>query len=119
GNLKRLKAFEPAGTMMLDPATKRNLELTASMAEGGTDGTLISILDETCTAMGGRLLRRRVHAPLRSVGEIRKRLDATEALFRSHAIRNEIRAELDHVGDLERLISRIALGRCSARDLVQ
>jgi len=119
GNLRKLRPFEPAGTMMLDPATKRNLELTASMSEGGTDGTLISILDETCTAMGGRLLRRRLHSPQRNIHEIKRRLEAVEALLQQHTIRGEIRSELDHMGDLERLISRIALGRCSARDVVQ
>lgn len=119
GNLRKLRPFEPAGTMMLDPATKRNLELTSSMAEGGTDGTLISILDETCTAMGGRLLRRRLHAPQRNIHEIRRRLNAVEALLTQHTIRGELRAELEHMGDLERLISRIALGRCNARDIVQ
>jgi DNA mismatch repair protein MutS len=119
GNLRKLRPFEPAGTMMLDPATKRNLELTASMSEGGTDGTLISILDETCTAMGGRLLRRRIHAPQRNIHEIKRRLESVESLLKQHTIRGEIRSELDHMGDLERLISRIALGRCSARDVVQ
>lgn len=119
GNLRKLRPFEPSGTMMLDPATKRNLELTASMSEGGTDGTLISILDETCTAMGGRLLRRRIHTPQRNIHEIKRRLEAVEALLQQHTIRGEIRSELDHIGDMERLISRIALGRCSARDVVQ
>jgi len=118
-NLKRIKAFEPSDIMMLDPATKRNLELTASMAEGGTDGTLISILDETCTAMGGRLLRRRIHTPQRSIHEIRRRLDAVEIFSQQKSVRAEIRTELDHMGDLERLMSRIALSRCNARDLVQ
>jgi DNA mismatch repair protein MutS len=118
-NIKRLRPFEPSDTMMLDPATKRNLELTASMLEGGTDGTLISILDETCTAMGGRLLRRRVHAPRRDLSEIKRRLNAVEVLVKQSGLRNDVRDELHHMGDLERLISRISLGRCNARDMVQ
>jgi len=118
-NMKRLRPFEPSDTMMLDPATKRNLELTSSMTEGGTDGTLISILDETCTAMGGRLLRRRVHSPRRDLSEIKRRLNAVEVLVKQSSLRNDLREELQHMGDLERLISRIALGRCNARDMVQ
>jgi DNA mismatch repair protein MutS len=118
-NIKRLRPFEPSDTMMLDPATKRNLELTTSMLEGGTDGTLISILDETCTAMGGRLLRRRVHAPRRDLSEIKRRLNAVEVLVKQSGLRNDVRDELHHMGDLERLISRISLGRCNARDMVQ
>lgn len=118
-HLRRLYAYESNEYMSLDPATKRNLELTASLQEGGTEGTLISIMDKTSTAMGGRLLRRWIMRPLKRLKPIQQRLDAVEELFKSHEIRNTLREELDQVGDLERLISRICVGRTNARDIVQ
>ncbi|MFW6157530.1 MAG: DNA mismatch repair protein MutS, partial [Balneolaceae bacterium] len=103
----------------LDRSTKRNLELTASMQEGGSEGTLISILDETCTALGGRLLRKWVMRPLKRKNAITRRLNAVEALYVNHEVRENVREELEQVGDLERLISRICVGRTNARDLMQ
>jgi DNA mismatch repair protein MutS len=118
-HLRRLYAYESTEFMSLDPATKRNLELTASIQEGNSDGTLISILDETCTAMGGRLLRRWIMRPLKRLKPIQQRLDAVEKLYTSHEIRAALREELEQVGDMERLISRICVGRTNARDVVQ
>ena len=118
-HLRRLYAYESNDFMSLDPATKRNLELTASLQEGGTEGTLISIMDETNTAMGGRLLRRWIMRPLKRMQPIQHRLDAVEELFENHQIRSGLRGELDEVGDLERLISRICVGRTNARDIKQ
>ncbi len=118
-HLRRLYAYESNEFMSLDPATKRNLELTASLQEGSVDGTLISIMDKTCTAMGGRLLRRWIMRPLKRLKPIQQRLDAVEVLFSNHEARNQLREELEHVGDLERLISRICVGRTNARDIVQ
>ncbi|MEQ9309611.1 MAG: DNA mismatch repair protein MutS [Balneolaceae bacterium] len=118
-HLRRLYAYESNEFMSLDPATKRNLELTASLQEGGVDGTLISIMDKTSTAMGGRLLRRWIMRPLKKLKPIQQRLDAVEELYKSHDVRNTLREELEQVGDLERLISRICMGRTNARDVVQ
>ncbi len=118
-HLRRLYAYESNEFMSLDPSTKRNLELTASLQEGGVEGTLISILDNTCTAMGGRLLRKWMMRPLKLLKPIHQRLDAVEELYKVHTIRNTLREELEQVGDLERLISRICVGRSNARDLVQ
>jgi len=118
-HLRRLYAYESNEFMSLDPATKRNLELTASLQAGGVEGTLISIMDKTSTAMGGRLLRRWIMRPLKRLKPIQERLDAVEKLYKSHHIRNTIREELEQVGDLERLISRICMGRTNARDIIQ
>lgn len=117
--IRRLQAFDNAGYMMLDQATKRNLELTASLQQGGTEGTLISILDDTCTAMGGRLLRNQIMRPLKNLRHIIARLNAVEVLNIDHDLRGRIRGELGQTGDMERLISRICIGRANARDLVQ
>tara|TARA_R110002124_G_scaffold45693_2_gene137946 strand:+ start:12293 stop:14962 length:2670 start_codon:yes stop_codon:yes gene_type:complete len=118
-HLRRLYAYESNEYMSLDPATKRNLELTASIQEGSVDGTLISIMDKTCTAMGGRLLRRWIMRPLKRLKPIQQRLDSVEVFFSNHDARNQLREELEQVGDLERLISRICVGRTNARDIVQ
>lgn len=118
-HLRRLYAYENADYMSLDGSTKRNLELTASMQEGGTEGTLVSILDETCTAMGGRLLRKWIMRPLKQVKPVNQRLQAVKVFVNDHNRREELRDELEQVGDLERLISRISVGRTNARDLKQ
>ncbi|MFD2532887.1 DNA mismatch repair protein MutS [Gracilimonas halophila] len=118
-HLRRLYAYESNEFMSLDAATKRNLELATSIQEGGTEGTLISILDDTCTAMGGRLLRRWIMRPLKRLKPIQQRLDAVDKLFNSNDIRKSLREELEQIGDMERLISRICMGRTNARDVVQ
>ena len=118
-HLRRLYAYENTDYMALDASTKRNLELTTTMQEGGTDGTLVSILDDTVTAMGGRLLRKWINRPLKKVKPIKKRLEAVNWLYANHERRHELREELGQVGDLERLISRISVGRTNARDLKQ
>ena len=118
-HLRRLYAYESTDYMALDGSTKRNLELTASMQEGGTEGTLVSIMDDTVTAMGGRLLRKWIMRPLKKVKQIEERLNAVNWLFHHHDRRNELREEMDQIGDIERLISRISVGRTNARDLKQ
>jgi DNA mismatch repair protein MutS len=119
GHLRRLYAYENTDYMALDGSTKRNLELTSAMQEGGTEGTLVSILDDTVTAMGGRLLRKWIMRPLKRVKPIEQRLDAVTWLNKHHDRRNELREEMSQIGDLERLISRISVGRCNARDMKQ
>jgi DNA mismatch repair protein MutS len=119
GHLRRLYAYENTNYMSLDGSTKRNLELTTTMQEGGTDGTLVSILDDTVTAMGGRLLRKWIMRPLKKTEPIGRRLEAVAWLHKNHERRNELREEMGQIGDLERLISRISVGRTNARDLKQ
>ncbi|MFH5882742.1 DNA mismatch repair protein MutS [Halalkalibaculum sp. DA3122] len=119
GHIKRLKAFENNEYMALDSSTKRNLELITSIQEGGTEGTLISIMDQTSTAMGGRLLRKWIMRPLKRIEPITQRLNAVEALNVNHEVRENLREELEQVGDLERLMSRICVGRTNARDLMK
>lgn len=119
GHLKKLVPYENADYMSLDGSTRRNLELTASLQQGGSEGTLVSILDETRTAMGGRLLRRWMMRPLKKLADIEERLNAVEAFYSDHELRDRIRLELKEMGDLERLISRISVGRTNARDLQQ
>ncbi len=116
-HIRRIYAFENREFMMLDASTKRNLELTGTLQDGQSEGSLIGILDETCTPMGGRQLRRWLHQPLNRVEPIRERLNAVEALHADTRARHDLRADLEQVGDLERLISRVVVGRATARDL--
>ncbi|MEM0962300.1 MAG: DNA mismatch repair protein MutS [Bacteroidota bacterium] len=117
-HVRRLQRYRAEDHIALDPATKRNLELVASMQDGRRDGSLVGVLDATLTPMGGRLLRQWLVRPLRDVGRIRQRLDAVDALFLSPRLRRSIREELRHVGDLERLCGKVCTSRATARDLV-
>lgn len=119
GHLKQIYAFENSEFMMLDASTKRNLELMDSLQQGGSEGTLISILDHSCTAMGARNMRKWVMRPLKDIRAIQRRLDAVEALFKQHETRAKMREELEQMDDLERLMSRISVGRANARDVVK
>lgn len=117
-HVRRLIRYTPDEYMILDPQTKRNLELVASLQDGTWEGSLVQILDETLTPMGGRLLRRWLLRPLKNVSQIEKRLDAIEALVRDRPLRERLREELRQVGDLERLAARVCTGRATPRDLL-
>jgi len=114
----RIQRYERDDYMTLDASTKRNLELVASMQGGGREGTLVEILDDTLTPMGGRLLRHWLLRPLRRVEAIERRLNAVEALVQAPARRCALRDELREIGDMERLAAKVATGRASPRDLV-
>ncbi|MEM7786318.1 MAG: DNA mismatch repair protein MutS [Bacteroidota bacterium] len=117
-HVRKLQRYRAEDHIALDPATKRNLELVASMQDGRRDGSLVGVLDATLTPMGGRLLRQWLVRPLRDVGRITARLEAVDALFTSPRLRRAVREELRHVGDLERLCGKVCTGRATPRDLV-
>ncbi len=117
-HVRRLTRYATDEYMVLDPQTKRNLELVASLQEGTREGSLVQILDETLTPMGGRLLRRWLLRPLKNVRQIEKRLEAVEALVRDRHLREHLREELRQIGDLERLAARVCTGRATPRDLM-
>ncbi len=116
-HIRKIRRYAEDDHIALDASTKRNLELVASMQDGSRDGSLVSILDDTCTPMGGRRLRAWLVRPLRQVEAIRRRLNAVEALFANRDRREELREESSQVGDLERLAGKIATGRATPRDL--
>ncbi|MEX2351150.1 MAG: DNA mismatch repair protein MutS [Balneolaceae bacterium] len=118
-HVRRLALYNRSAYMSLDVSTRRNLELTTPMRDGGSDGTLVSILDRTLTAMGGRLFRKWLMRPLRERESIQARLDAVGWLLEKRSVRDLLREKLAEVGDLERLMSRISVGRTNARDLKQ
>ena len=117
-HVRRIQRYERDDYMTLDASTKRNLELVTSMQGGGREGTLVEILDDTLTSMGGRLLRHWLLRPLRRVEAIERRLNAVEALVQAPERRGTLRDELREIGDMERLAAKVATGRASPRDLV-
>jgi len=117
-HIRKLSAYRPSQYMVLDPATMRNLEIFSSLAEGGREGSLISIIDRTVTPMGGRMIRQWVQNPLRTPEDIRKRLDAVEELVNHKGLREELRQILRGIGDMERLMAKVCTRRANARDLV-
>ena len=108
--------FEPQDHLVLDNVTVRNLELVESL--GGASGrTLLSVIDETVTGMGARLLRSWLLRPCVKRGEVEARLAAVQDLFASQITRDKLRSLLKEVSDLERLVGRISFGSASPRDL--
>lgn len=104
--------------MVLDNTTRRNLEISSSIMGGRSEGTLISILDQTVTPMGGRLLKRWILHPLVRLEHIQERLDKVDLFFHQPELRHKVRHNLSEVSDLERLMSRISTGRATPRDLI-
>ena len=104
--------------MLLDRATRRNLELCETMREKAKRGSLFWVLDKTKTAMGARMLRNAIEQPLLSKEEIDQRLDTIEALNQNAINREEIREYLGPLYDLERLISKISYRSANPRDLI-
>ena len=104
--------------MVLDAATRRNLELTETLRGGEIQGSLLGVLDYTVTAMGKRLIRQWVSKPLLDLDKIRKRQEAVACLLENGLLRAELRAALRPLGDLERLTNRVLSVHASPRDLV-
>ncbi len=116
--LTTLRAYSTEAFMLLDRATRRNLELTETIRTGQTQGSLLGVLDRTVTSMGGRLLRRWLGQPLLDLKRLVARQEAIEALFHHVSIRTEVMAALKGVADLERLTNRVIGGIAGPRDLV-
>lgn len=117
GHVRTIRAYEPNQYMILDHYTRRNLELTETVRDRNKRGSLLWLLDRTGTSMGARLLRRWIDKPLLSEAAIGRRLDAVETLYRNLILRQDLRAELSPIYDLERLVGRVAYGNANGRDL--
>ena len=117
-HLQPLRTFQTHEFMVLDDFTRRNLELTGSLLDGGRRGALLGVLDRTVTAMGARKLRHWIHHPLVDLAAIRRRHAAVAELVEASLRRDDLRTQLDGVYDLERLNARIALATGNAKDLV-
>ncbi len=117
-HIKKITLKETQDYMTLDSIAIRNLELFENVRDGGSKGSLISILDKTQTAMGSRLLRRWLLEPLLDVSCIIQRQDRVEYLIKHLMLRDQLKKQLKHIGDIERIIAKISLDRANARDLV-
>jgi DNA mismatch repair protein MutS len=117
-HLQPLRTFQSHEFMLLDDFTRRNLELTGSLLDGGRRGSLLGVLDRTVTAMGARKLRHWVAHPLVELTVIRQRHEAVGELVEASLLRGDLAAGLDGVYDLERLNARIAMATGNAKDLV-
>lgn len=117
-NIKKITTIRENSFMFLDAATQRNLELLHRIQSDSPDGTLLRVLDETLTPMGGRLLRASLSRPLIDISEIKRRQDAIEYLLYDFELLEELRTSLRKIQDLERVSSRIASNAVHARDLI-
>ncbi|MEG0559105.1 MAG: DNA mismatch repair protein MutS [Muribaculaceae bacterium] len=116
-HITTLSRIEEERYVRLDKFTVRNLELIGSMCEDGK--SLLTVIDRTLSPMGARLLKRWIIFPLKDVKLINNRLDVVEYFFRDIEGRETLKEQLETIGDLERLISKVAVGRISPRELVQ
>ncbi|ARK30919.1 DNA mismatch repair protein MutS [Halalkalibacter krulwichiae] len=119
GHLQQVTFYQNDSFMKMDTHTKRNLELTESLRDKKKAGSLLSIVDQTVTAMGGRLVKNWIERPLINKKTIEERLVLVTAFLDSYFEREELRDELRQVYDVERLAGRIAYGSVNARELVQ
>ena len=113
-----ISVYSTASFMVLDAATRRNLELTQSTRSGSVKGSLLAVLDLTRTALGGRLLRRWIGQPLTDVVALTARQDAIAALYNDTQTRLALAPLLGKVGDLERMLSRVTQRIAGPRDLI-
>ena len=116
-HIRNISRIEEERYVRLDKFTIRNLELLGSMHDGGS--SLLSVIDRTSTAMGARLLKRWMVFPLKDKKPIEDRLDVVEYYFREPEFRDIVEEQLHLIGDLERIIAKVAAGRVSPRELVQ
>ncbi len=117
-HINKISRYNPSDYMILDFSTKRNLEITFSINDGDREGTLISILDKTETAMGGRMLKKWISAPLIKLEPVVKRQESVEEFYKEKTLRKNLRNELKEIGDLERLTSKICTGRANPREMI-
>ena len=117
GHITRLEPFTRGSSLQIDQATRRSLELTQTIREGSREGSLLAIMDETVTSMGARLLADWLSNPLTDIAQINARLDSVEEFLSNPTLLRDVRELLDSSYDMQRLISRVATGRTSPRDI--
>ena len=117
GHITSLARIEEERYVRLDKFTIHSLELIDTMQEGGR--SLLNIIDKTITPMGGRMLRRWMVFPLKDVTPIQQRLDVVDYFFKDPDFRQLVCEQFQRIGDLERIISKVAVGRVSPREVVQ
>lgn len=116
--INNIKKYEIEKYMQLDITTRKNLEILEANREKTKKGSLLWVLDETVTAMGGRQLRHWIEAPLLDIVEIKKRQDVVEILVNNNLLRDDIQDVLKTVYDIERIISKVVTSNVNARELL-
>ena len=116
-HITKIQRIDAERYVRLDSFTVRNLEINAPLHEGGT--ALVDVIDNTVSPMGARMLRRWLVFPLREQNRINERLDVVDYFFRQPDSRDVIEDELHRIGDMERIVSRVATGRVSPREVMQ
>jgi DNA mismatch repair protein MutS len=116
--LQPLRTYSIADYLILDYQTRRNLEISQTVRDGSFHGSLLWALDRTCTAMGGRALRRWLLQPLLDIKGILARQDTIQELVENASLRQDLRQLLRHIYDLERITGRVGSGTANARDLL-
>jgi DNA mismatch repair protein MutS len=114
--IKHCVSYKAEEYLMLDAATQRNLELVKNAQDGGVENSLFSLLDHAITSMGSRMLKKWILRPLLKKEPLEERLDAVEGLVADYEFRTKIRDLLKSVGDIERIVGRIALKRAQIHD---
>ena len=117
GHISRLSRIEEDTFVRLDKFTVRNLELLQSLGDEGK--SLLDVIDRTVSPMGARMIRRWVSFPLKDPKAINTRLDVVEYFFRTPDLRDLLQEQMERIGDLERLISKVAVNRITPREIVQ
>lgn len=117
-HVERIAPYSLERYLKIDEATVRNLELTANSLDGSVRGSLLSVLDKTVTAMGGRLIKKWLLYPLMNQADIENRLSCVEDLLNAPETRKNLRASLKKVYDMERLLGKVAMDTANARDLL-
>ena len=115
-HIDHIALYRRSAYMTLDPTARRNLELTESLRDRKRRGSLLWLLDKTCTAMGSRMLKLWIEQPLLNERDITARQDAIEFMLNQPMAADELREKLKQVCDLERMLSRLAYGTLNARD---
>lgn len=116
-HIQSISLIENTENIQLDAATRRNLELTQNLA-GGTENTLAAVLDKCVTPMGSRLLKRWIHQPIRQIAKLQQRQHTIKALLEQDLV-SELQPHLQQVGDMERILARVALRTARPRDLTR
>ena len=117
-HINSLEHIDNERRLVIDAASLRHLEVTQNVRDGGRRGTLLDVLDKTNTAMGGRLLRKWLEAPLIRIADITRRQDAVEDLVLHEIMRQDLSDVLDRIYDFERILTRIETGTATPKDMV-
>jgi DNA mismatch repair protein MutS len=116
-HINQLTPFSSSDRLAIDPATRRSLELVATLRDGKREGSLLGVLDRTVTCLGARLLADWLAAPLTDVSAISHRIDAVDEFVANSTVTSQLRESLRQIYDIQRLLSRVTTGRASPRDL--